>query len=181
MTGPKSPVQDANDRVGYAQACALTGMPAPRDRGARAACPGCGEDGYKSYAATDTRPAHGYCHACGRWFTAVKLAAAVNDMTQGDAAAWLLGELGLPPLDAAERWERALHPPVKLGTEDLADALRTWCAAQPGWEEPLPDPRVSKALSACLRLIPAIITEEQCEQWYERCTQVMGRVLAGMT
>ena len=170
----------ANAQVRFGLAAAWCGM-SVSGRGFRDECPTCGSDGYKGY------PDHGWCFSCRTYFTPVRLLAAVpapvwsgqaidGELEHEDVARLALARIGYVTLDWAGAWDAPRKPDLDIPA--LGEALRTWCAAQPGWGPRLLDERPARALSLCLGLLDRVKTEQGCETWLARSKQVMTRVLA---
>lgn len=174
---PRKPLaRIANEQVPFAVAASWAGLKPVAERGTRDLCPACAHDAsFRGY--TD----HGFCHHCRAYFSAVTLLAAVWDMDREDAARRALDEIGYVPLDWAGEWEHAQREP-ELDRPSAARALRTWCAANiPGWADRQLDEEPARALALCLGLLPRARTASDCEEWLERCTQVMAQRFGEVT
>jgi hypothetical protein len=174
---PRTPLaRIANEQVPFSQAASWAGLRGVSDRGTRDTCPKCGhEASFRGYLD------HGFCHQCRTYFSTVTLLAVKWEMTNFDAARRALDQIGYVPLDYAGEWEHAQREP-ELDTPALARALRTWCAANlPGWESKQLDPGPAHVLARCLGLLPRVKTEQDCDEWLRRCTQVMGRLFGKAT
>lgn len=169
----KSLVTIANERVPFLTAAAWAGLGSGgRDRGMKVSCPSCGEQ-----SAMRVYPGHGWCFSERRYFTPVSLLAEVWDMDREDAAVRALDKIGYVPASYAHLWEDAARPP-EPAREELARALQTWCAANcPDWTARQFEPAVSRLLSRCLGLLPAVHTAEDCTLWLDGCKAAMRRVL----
>jgi hypothetical protein len=181
MPSRKSLVQIANEQVRFALASSWVRMTVS-ERGYRHDCPACGSAGaFKAYLD------HAWCHSCRTYFTPVTLLAAVGwpsssgELEDEEVAGLALAEIGYVPLDWAGEWEYARRAP-DLDTPALAEALRTWCAANiPDWRQRQLDPGPARMLARCLGLLPLVETPEDCERWLDKCKQVMGCALGGIT
>lgn len=171
MGGPRPLAAIANERVPFSRAAQWAGLGADsRDRGLRARCPACGEGG-----AMRVYDGHAYCYAERRRFSAVTLLAEVWDMDRESAAIRALKKVGYAPPGYAHLWDQAAREP-EPALDDLAAALRTWCAANcPDWATRQYDDQVSRRLAFLLGLLRLVRTEEQCTLWLEKCKKIMSR------
>lgn len=175
---PLAPVAD--EQVPFSLASSWVRM-SVSSRGYRHDCPSCGSGGaYKAF------PDHGWCFSCQTYFTPVRLLSAVGwpdgeELEAEDVARLALEKIRYVPLDWAAQWDRADRPP-ELDIPALGDALRTWCAASiPDWQRRQLDPGPARLLARCLGLLPLVRTPEDCEAWLDKCKQVIGRALGGIT
>lgn len=149
------------------------------ERGIRAYCP-FGEVGHPDGGrdpALRVYPDHGWCFACGKYFTPVSLLAEVWQLGREDAAAEALRRAGHVPVTYAHLFERAARPP-EPDAGALAAALVTWCRARcPQWADAQYRPGVALALSRCLGLLPLVASEDDCATWLAACKQAMQRAL----
>jgi hypothetical protein len=141
-----------------------------RDRGVKVSCPSCG-------GRSDARlyPTGLWCFSEAKRFGTVSLLALVWKMDRETAAAAALERYGYAPPDAAALLREARRDPGPA-REDLADALRIWCAAScPDWTAAQYDHAVSRKLAECNAALPLVTTAEECGEWLERCKVVMSR------
>ena len=75
-------------------------------------------------------PDHGFCFACGEYFTPVKLCALAWDCTPDEAARQMLELAGVADPDYREQWQRLVNWSQPADVDGLASALRVWCAEQ---------------------------------------------------
>lgn len=162
----------AAEQVPFTTAARWAGLDGgDREHGVKVTCPSCGGKG-------DARlyPSGLWCFGESKRFGTVALLAKVWDMDRETAAGQALARIGYVPADYAGLWREARREP-EPAREDLADALRIWCAANcPDWVAAQYDPAVSRRLSDCLARLPLVTTEEHCLLWLERCKVAMRRV-----
>jgi hypothetical protein len=178
-----SPVALANRRVPFATACRWADVDVPGDvpeHGIKVYCP------FGDYAHEDggaemafrVYPDHGYCFACGEWFTPVKLCAVVWDCTQEEAARQMLEQAGVADPDYREQWKRLTDWSQPPDVDSLVKALRAWCAGNcPKWSVRQYDEAVAGKLADCLRLLSLVRTEKDCRAWLAGCKKAMASVL----
>jgi hypothetical protein len=178
-----SPVALANRRIPFAVACRWAGADIPGDvpeHGLKVRCPfgeyahedGGAEPAFRVY------PSHGFCFACGEWFSPVKLCAAVWDCTDGEAARQMLEMAGVADPDYREHWKRLVDWSQPPDVDALASALRAWCArTSPRWGVLQYDSEIAAKLAACLGLLSRVRDEADCRAWLEGCKRVMAQAL----
>lgn len=121
-----------------------------------------------------------YCFACGAHYTPVKLIARARDLSDEDAAQWILDQTNYVPPDFASRWDALTKSVPEIDRDALAEALSVACArAEPQWEERQFDPEVAASLRRCLDMLPRVTSADAAKRWLATCTQFMQRVLGG--
>jgi hypothetical protein len=171
----KSLIAIANERVPFTTALAWAGISAgERGRGVKVTCPFCGGSGSLRVWSD-----HGFCFSERKSVTAVRLLAGHWDMEWEDAAIQALERIGYVPPDYAEKFAELVRTQPEPARDELADALRIWCAARcPDWQARQFDPFTSKVLSACLAKLPLVKSAGDCDAWLGRCKIIMGKALA---
>jgi hypothetical protein len=168
----KPVVRFANQQVPFLTAAWWAGLDAgERARGMKVTCPSCGERGALRVYAD-----HGWCFSEQQYFSPVSLLAEVWEMDEEDAAVRALDKAGYAST-GTELWVSVLQG-AEPARDELATALRTWCAANcPDWTARQYDKAVAGRLAQCLGLLPRVQTERDCRRWLAVCKEVMGRAL----
>lgn len=123
-----------------------------------------------------------WCFACQQYFTPVKLIAMDRDVTELEAAQYILDKTNYVTPDYVSRWEALTQETYELNTDDLAEALKVACARMtPDWEERQFDPTVSEKLRLCLGKLPRLKTEEDANKWLAIAKKAMRQTLGGKT
>jgi hypothetical protein len=166
----------AAEQVPFAVAARWAGLDGgDRDHGVKVSCPSCGGKG-------DARlyPSGLWCFSEAKRFGTVALLALVWNMDRETAAGQALARYGYTPPGYGSLFREARREP-EPAREDLADALRIWCAANcRDWTTVQYDRAVSGKLAECLSLLPLVTTAGQCGEWLERCKAAMSRAFASV-
>lgn len=121
-----------------------------------------------------------YCFACGAYYTPVTLIARAKDLSDENAAQWILDETNYVPPDYVSRWNALVQAPEEIDRDALATALTVACARlDRTWEDRQFEDGVAAALRRCLDLLPKVFTAEAARRWLSVSTQYMERVLGG--
>lgn len=120
-----------------------------------------------------------YCFAGCGYFSPVKLIAMDRDMSDAEAAEFLLGEINFVPPDWEARWEDLKTRPLDVSTPDLAEALKVACARlSPDWERLQFEEEVGEMFNRCLSLLWKVRTDEDATMWLTKTKLAMKRVLS---
>lgn len=178
-----SPAALANSKIPFPVACRWAGIDVPSDPaegGIKIYCP-FGEwahDDGGSSPAFRVYADHGWCFACGQYFSPVRICADVWDMAPDEAARQMLERAGIADPDYKQQWQRLVDWCQPPDLDGMAAALRAWCArADPDWKARQYDSAVSAKLAACLVLLGRVRTEQDCRAWLAGCKKAMGQVL----
>jgi hypothetical protein len=183
---PESKIGIANEEVSILKVCTALGMDIPdfalTAEKYKTWCPWGGifhTDGgaakaFMIYPATNTA----HCFAgCGH-FTPSKMKAMSMDISEEDAAALLLAEIGWLGEDLDARWEAAITKEEFVQTASLAEALKVYCARiEPQWESKQFEQQVASRLNQCLELLDNVSTSEQATRWLTVAKRVMAITL----
>jgi hypothetical protein len=175
-----SPVATANRVVTMPVALRAAGIEAAggsRDSGTKMYCPwgatshsdGGRDKAFRVWAD------HAWCFSCREWFSPVKLAARVWDVSYEQAAIRLLDFVGYKPADYAYYWQRAARPP-EMDHGALAQALRNYCGAFAS-QDALLRPEVAEYMSRCLGFLTQVNDAAGAAQWLALAKSVMQAAL----
>lgn len=175
----------ANELIGIATACQLIGM-SEIDRfitsNVKAYCPfgdvahsdGGYEKAFRIYPDTNSA----YCFACGKAWTPVSLMADARDLTPAEAADVILELSGYVEPTVDSEWDALVNAPVVIDRPELAEGLKVYCSRiASDWEERQFEPTVSRVLTSCLELLPAVKTREDVTKWFNATKRVMTSIL----
>lgn len=115
----------------------------------------------------------GYCFACTKFYTPVRLAAEMWDCRPAEAAHRLLEQIGEPFKVVYEAFSKEKTP----DRESLSAALTVFCegkAGQPSYDFP---ETVSAALGQCLNLVGSVGTAADARRWLDTCKAVMRQII----
>lgn len=183
----KALIYKANSQVPIVSACKLIGMPemgysygSPKmycpfgdsshmDLGATKA--------FRIYADTNTA----YCFACGRQYRPVSLIALYNDISEDEAADYLIEFFQINEPSVDEKWaELTAEKPFSVDRADLIDSLKRYCARiSPDWEARQFEPEVAADFDKCLALLSLLRTVEDVETWRQAAKTKMRNRLIG--
>ncbi len=174
-----SPVATANRVVPMAVACRAAGVRVPdvhRDTGSKMHCPWGFEhsDGGRDPAFRVWRD-HAWCFSHQEWFSPVRLAARIWEVSYEQAAIKLLDLVGYKPADYAHHWQKVARPP-ELDRSAAAQALRNYCSALAP-QERLAGPVAAEYMSRCLGFLTQVKDEAEAAQWLDLAKTVMARAL----
>ncbi len=185
MMEEKSEIQLANERMSIIEACNLLGMDVMdfSISSLKTYCPFghiTHEDGgqskaFRIYPGTNSA----WCFACQVYFTPVKLIAMDKDISEPDAAQWILETTNYIPPDYLSKWEALTREEDSgLDLDSLAEALKVFCARMsPDWDAKQFDDDVSRKLRLCLGLLPKVRTKGDADKWLTTTKQVMSKTL----
>ena len=175
-------VSIANRVVPMPVACRAAGLRVPdvhRDSGSKLYCPW----GQVSHPDGGRDPAfrvwsdHAWCFACTEWFSPVKLASQVWEVSYDQAAARLLDVVGYKPGDYAHLWLEVAQPPA-LDHSAVAQALRNYCGSLAPQDKML-EPEVAEYMARCLGFLTQVNYVAGAAQWLSLAKAVMEKVLTG--
>lgn len=170
----------ANRVVPMPVACRLAGVYAPdvyRDSGSKVHCP----FGDFSHSDGGREPAfriwsdHAWCFSCREWFSPVKIASRIWDVSYDQAALRLLDHVGYKPVDYAHHWQEVSGPPA-LDRTAVAQALRNYCTGLAP-QDRLLEPGVAEYLSRCLGFLTQVKDETDAAEWLALSKRVMQLAL----
>lgn len=123
-----------------------------------------------------------WCFACQQYFTPVKLIAMDKDISEQEAAMYILDKTNYVAPDYLSQWEALTEQKIELDTDALAEALKVACRRMtPDWEERQFDDDVSNKLRRCLGMLPKLKTPEDASKWLVVAKQAMSQTLGGKT
>ncbi len=172
----------ANRAVPMPVACRAAGIRTPdvyRDSGSKLYCPW----GPVSHPDGGQEPAfrvwadHAWCFACSEYFTPVRLAAQVWEVSYEQAAIKLLDHVGYKPADYAHYWQEVSRPP-DLDHGAVAQALRNYCASLAP-QDTLLERGPAEYLARCLGFLTQVKDEAGAQEWLALAKTVMQAVLTG--
>lgn len=120
-----------------------------------------------------------YCFACSMFFTPTKLLSLDKDISEEEAAQFILETTGYVEPDIETRWEAARAPlPLEIDTSGLSAALAIYCRRiEPSWDVlQFEDPQAT-VFRKCVELTSAVRTEEDVALWLEKTKEAMRKVL----
>lgn len=177
-------VDVANSRVGIVKACQIIGMDAP-DFGAGSVklyCP-FGEmyhtDGgrtraFKVYPNTNSA----WCFACSKFYTPVMLVSQARDVSESDAAEYLLDITGYVAPDSESRWKALMEQTLDFDHAAEREALKLFCARlDPQWPSRQFEPDIAALLTKCFTPLGKVATQDDLQRWRETTRSVMTKAL----
>lgn len=181
---PGQLIRLANQRISMATACRWAGMSVSDGEGSRKIrCPfgdishsdGGVAASFRVYEETNSA----FCFSCQRGWAPVGLMAEFWDCARAEAAERMCQMAGITPPGWRERWAE-LQQPLPPDRDDLAEALKQWClrVCGPSWRVRQFDREVVAPLAACLGVLPLVTTDQEADEWLDRCQLVMLPLLA---
>lgn len=120
-----------------------------------------------------------WCFDCREFFTPTKLIAKDRDISEEQAAEWILEVTGYVSPDYKSRWDAVTSDKIAIDTDALAEALKIACARfDPDWEERQFEDEVSVKLRQCLSLLSKVRNQEDADKWLRVTKLAMQEVLA---
>lgn len=121
-----------------------------------------------------------WCFACQQYFTPVKLISMDKDISELEAASYILDKTNYVAPDYVSRWEALTAQSKELDTDALAEALKVACKRMsPDWEERQFEDAVSSKLRRCLGMLPKLKTQEDASKWLAVSKMAMSQTLGG--
>jgi hypothetical protein len=107
-----------------------------------------------------------YCFAGCGWFDPTHMVAVAKDMTDRDAALWILEYTGYREPTVESRWEAATAVHTVVDTAALAEALKVFCTRlDPMWDVHRFDEPFASTFRKCLALLDRVTTEDEAAKW----------------
>lgn len=115
-----------------------------------------------------------YCFACKEYFTPVKLISMTKGLSLEEATDYVLELKGYREKTFEEKWDELDTQELRIDTSYLAEALKVFCSrAIPSWSTEQFNPSLSRKLTQCLNLLPAVRSEADSERWLSASQEAM--------